>query len=100
MNCPEKSAAQGNQLRMLLTFCIGVSIMLLAAGIGYSRSPKTDVAPDDFDKVAVRELQSIAAAASELLNGYMDARVTDMLVCSKVSGRLRDALPLWDEARS
>ena len=73
--------------------------MLLAAAVGYGQGPETDAALDDFDKAAVGELQTIADGASTILNVYMDARVTDMLVCSKVSGRLRDALTM-PEARA
>ena len=84
MKDPKKSVGRGNRRSMILPVCIGITIMLLAATVGYGQGPKSDVALDDFDKAAVRELQTIAAAASAMLNVYMDARVTDMLVCSKV----------------
>jgi methyl-accepting chemotaxis protein len=96
---PKKSVAQRSMRRMLLALSIGIVVMLLAAAAGYGRGPETGVSLDDFDKAAVRELQSIADGAAQLLNVYMDARVTDMLVCSKVSGDLRDALAM-PEART
>jgi len=99
MNKPKKSVARGNRRSMFLPLCIGITIMLLAAAIGYGQGPGSDVALDDFDKAAVREVRSIAEGAAQLLNVYMDARVNDMLVCSKVSGRLRDALTT-SEARA
>lgn len=89
---PKKSVAQRNMRRILLALSIGIVIMLLAAAVGYGQGPGSDVALDDFDKAAARELQTIATCASAMLNVYMEARVSDMLVCSKVSGRLRDAL--------
>jgi methyl-accepting chemotaxis protein len=95
----EKSVAQGNLRSLLVTLCIGITIMLLASAVGYGQGPGSDFALDDFDKAAVRELQTIAASASAILNVYMDARVTDMLVCSKVSGHLREALTM-PEARA
>jgi methyl-accepting chemotaxis protein len=95
----KKSVAHGNQQSIFLSLCIGIVIMLLASAVGHGQGPEKGAALDDFDKAAVRELQTIAASASAMLNVYMDARITDMLVCSKVSERLRDALTM-PEARA
>jgi len=46
----------------------------------------------------MREVQEIAVVTANLINVYMDARVTDMLVFSKTCGSLREALTS-DEAR-
>jgi hypothetical protein len=83
MKDPKKSVPRSNLRSLLVTLCIGITIMLHASAVGYGQGPVSDAALDDFDKAAVRELRSIADGAGQLLNVYMDARVTDMLVCSK-----------------
>jgi|WetSurSiteA1Bulk_404760.scaffolds.fasta_scaffold787105_1 hypothetical protein len=56
MKKSKRSAARKNPLGVVIPICTGFVIMLLAAGPGYGQGPKTDIAPDDFDKAAVREL--------------------------------------------
>lgn len=46
---------------------------------------------------AFRELRGIAAAAADVLNVYMDARITDMLMCSTVCEGLEKALNSADQ---
>ena len=67
MKDPKKSVSRGNLRSLLVTLCIGITIMLLASAVGYGQGPGSDVALDDFDKAAVRELQVIAAAAPQTL---------------------------------
>lgn len=73
-------------------FHLSITLILLAAIGGCSQDTKLDPRLDDSQKAAVREVQGIAAAAANLLNVYMDARVTDLLVCSTTSDRLRQGL--------
>ena len=89
------SAAQGNVRSRILTLSIVVTILLATALSGCGRNAS---GPDEFEKAAMREVQETASLAAGLLNVYMDARVTDMMVCSKMGGPLRDSLTM-PEAR-
>lgn len=92
MKKPKHGAVQPNLRNMPLTFYVSLIIVLLTSATGCCGDAKKEIALDDFDKMAVRELRSIADATALTLNVYMNDRVTDMLVWSEVSGALRDAL--------
>lgn len=80
----------------MLPICMGIAIVLVAAIAGYSQSATPDANLDSSEKAAMRELQAIAEGAANLVNVYMDARVTDMLVCSTTCTPLREALTTPD----
>jgi methyl-accepting chemotaxis protein len=80
----------------VLPFCIGVLILLAAALPGCDRIATPHAEPE---RAAVREVQELAQAAGVVLNLYMDARITEMLMASKLGGPLRDALSM-PEARA
>jgi methyl-accepting chemotaxis protein len=83
-----------NRKRFFLLF-IGFAVLLATALIGCSRDFS---APQDLETPPVREVKEMAAAAATILNVYMDARVTEMLLASKLDGPIRDALTM-PEAR-
>lgn len=72
-----------------VTFFIGMSVFLFASLFGCSKSTG---ALDESQKAAMREVREIASVTATLLNVYMDARVTDMLVYAASCNRLREAL--------
>jgi methyl-accepting chemotaxis protein len=72
----------------IFTLCVVVAIAFPV----FCQGQKTDVTLTDSDKAGIREFCRIADGAANCLNVYMDARVTEMLVCSKLSERLREAL--------
>ena len=80
--------AQKNQQSKILRFCIGI-ILLSTVAAGCS---KIGSSVDESRKTAMREMQMIATYAADLLNVYMDARVTEMLVCSKTSEQFKKAV--------
>jgi hypothetical protein len=80
---------RGSLKKGILPFGIAIAILLMTVIGGCSQSPS---GLDDSEKAAMREVGEIAAVAATLLNVYMDARVTDMLVGSKLGGPLKDAL--------
>jgi hypothetical protein len=41
----KKSVAQGNLRSLLVTLCIGITIILLAAAVGYSQGPGSQNQP-------------------------------------------------------
>ncbi len=92
MKWPKKRVLRGNLRSRLLTFSIGIAMILLTAAPAYCQDRKTEIALDDFDKAAVRQLRGIAEATAQTLNLYMNDKVTDLLIWSEVSGALRDAL--------
>ncbi len=73
------------------------SMLLLALIGGCSQSTTPDARLDDSQKAAVREVQGIATAAANLLNVYMDARVTDVQAFAATCERLRQALTTPEE---
>jgi methyl-accepting chemotaxis protein len=87
-----QKVSQGNLSTRRLPFCIGITVMVLAIATGFARAAEKEPVLDDFDKLAVRELQSVAAVTGQLLNVYMDARITDMLVAATVNERLKMGL--------
>lgn len=77
---------------LMLSCCMGVAIVLVTAVAGYSQSATADAGLDSSEKAAMRELRAIAEATANIVNVYMDARVTDTLVCSRTCTPLREAL--------
>jgi hypothetical protein len=75
----------------IFPFCLGIAIFLMAliAGCSQNRSGL-----DESEKAAMREVRELAGAAALLLDVYMDARVTEMLMGSKTGGPLKDALTM------
>lgn len=73
--------------------CVGITIVLATSAAGFAQSTSPD-APrlGILQRMAMRELQGIAYSAANILNVYMDARVTDMLVCCSTMDALKDAL--------
>ncbi len=77
---------------LMLPFCMGIAIVLMTAVVGYAQGTTADANLDSSEKAAMKQLQAIAEVAANLVNVYMDARVTDMLVCSTTCTPLREAL--------
>jgi hypothetical protein len=71
---------------------INLAMLLLVLVSGCSQGTAIDDRLHDFEKAAVREVQGVATGAATLLNVYMDARITDMLVFSKTNECLKAAL--------
>ncbi len=69
---------------------ITVLLLMLISGTGQSASANRLL--DRWEKAAMREVREIAESAANLLNVYMDATVTEMLVSSKLGGPVSDAL--------
>ena len=82
---------QENARSRMLQLCTGIIIFLVAACGGCGQSITPDAGLGASEEAAMREVRGLAAAAASLLDVYMDARVTDMLVCSKICGGLREA---------
>ena len=79
---------QGNVRSRIVLLFLGIVILCAALpGCGLNRT-----GPDEAEKAAMRELQGAAVGAAMLLDLYMDARVTDMLVGSSTCRSLREAL--------
>ena len=86
-------AVQGYLSSRLVLVCVGITIVLATSAAGFAQSTSPD-APrlGILQRMAMRELQGIAYSAANILNVYMDARVTDMLVCCSTMDALKDAL--------
>ncbi|MBI5569978.1 MAG: hypothetical protein HY914_08545 [Desulfomonile tiedjei] len=79
---------QGSVRSRVRAWGIGLTMIVVLAFGGCYRGGKTDGGPALEDESAIRETQDIAAMAASLVNVYMDARVSEMLVCSAIgSGR-------------
>ncbi len=87
-----ESSIQGRVRSRILLSCIVIFIILGAVIAAFGKSPQTDASLTESDKAAIRDLGNLAAAAASILQVYMDGRVTEMLACSLVSDRLRDAI--------
>jgi hypothetical protein len=70
---------------------MAVAMFLVGLIAGCSRSAS---GVDESETAAMREVRELAGAAALLLNVYMDARVTEMLIGSKLGGPLQDALTM------
>jgi hypothetical protein len=82
--------------KKILSVCIGIAAFLMCVNGGCS----PDITGlEECEKAAMREIREIAENAAYLLNVYMDARITEMLVCAKLGGPLRDSL-IKPEART
>jgi Cache domain len=81
----------GTPKARIFPFCLGMAIFFaaLTAGCSQNRSGL-----DESEAAAMREVRELAGAAALLLNVYMDARVTEMLMGSKTGGPLKDALTM------
>lgn len=87
------SVVQGSPRSRVLAWCIGLTTKIVViVSSGCYQSTRTDSGPAPGDESAIRETRNIAAVASSLVNVYMDARVTDTLVCSAICDRLREAV--------
>ena len=91
-----KKRANGNfpaNTRSWITrFHMGITLFLLVLIIGFGQSTAANPLLAHSEKAAMREVREIAENAASLVNVYMDARVTEVLVCSKLGGPIRDAL--------
>ncbi|MFZ5867665.1 MAG: cache domain-containing protein [Thermodesulfobacteriota bacterium] len=87
-----KGTVQGGEKSRVFQFCLGIAVLLVAVVAGCNQSSKTDGQLDDAQKAAMGELLGIARSCANLLNVYMDARITDMLVLSATSDPLKQAL--------
>jgi Cache domain len=92
MKTRKKREVVGNLLRRILPFCIGIAIVALSSVAGFGQQVQVRGGLDDFDKAAVQTLQAIATGIFRDLNVYMDARVTEMLVCPALSESFKEAL--------
>jgi methyl-accepting chemotaxis protein len=79
-------------LRRIFPFCMGIVIVILSSVASFGHEVEASAGLDDFDKAAVQTLQAIASGIAGVLNVYMDARVTEMLVCASLSERFKEAL--------
>lgn len=82
-------AVQRRTRARLFGFWIGIVACLVMAVAACTQSPW---GPDDAEKSAMRELRAIAEVSANILNVYMDARVTEMLVCSATGEQFKIAL--------
>lgn len=73
----------------MLAYCVGFAVLVVIVAHGCIPSPKSS---DKSDTPAMRELREIAAVAGTLVDVYMDARVTEVLVCSKTNEQIKKAL--------
>ena len=80
----------------IFPFYLVVIVLVLSIFFGFSQSASANPLFDHSEKAAMREMSQIAENAANLLNVYMDARVTEMLVCSRLGGPIRDALTTSD----
>jgi methyl-accepting chemotaxis protein len=82
--------------RWITRFHMGIALLLpiLISGCGQSAAANPLLAHSE--NAAMREVREIAECAANLLNVYMDARVTEMLICSKSGGPVSDALVMSD----
>ncbi len=69
-----------------------LTLLLFAIIGGWGQSASTNPLFDHSEKAAMREVREIAENAATLLNVYMDARVTEMLVGSRLGGPVSGAL--------
>lgn len=75
---------------------VGVIVFLTSLISGCCQGTAPNPLLEHSEKAAMRELREISATAANLLNVYMDGRVTEMLVCSKLGGPLQDSLTVSD----
>lgn len=68
---------------------IVIAVLLLAVAAGCNQ---TGTGLHRSQEAGIREVRKIAAVVADLLNVYMDARVTEMMVCSKTGEQFRSAL--------
>jgi hypothetical protein len=92
MNEGDKSAARRSVKRRTLFFCVCLTVLLMTAAAGFCQGKEANATLSGPEKAAVEGLQTLAETTANLLNVYMDARVTDMLVCSTTCERLKGAL--------
>ena len=89
-NCKE-SHIQVKIRNLILTFGIAIAILLLSFLPVFGQDSGSATKLSESEKVAVRNLQSIAEVAANLVAVYMDARITETLACSLSCERLNDA---------
>ncbi|MFZ5867872.1 MAG: cache domain-containing protein [Thermodesulfobacteriota bacterium] len=97
-NAPTETAVQGKVKSRGLAFYLGIAILLVTAVAACNQSTVPDASTGTSGEAGMREVRELAAVAATLLNAYMDARVTETLVCSKLGGPLREVLTV-PEAR-
>lgn len=97
MNKTQPNPTLGDFRMSALRPCGLVGVLLVAVIGGCGQNTATGERPHDYKKAAIREVSEIAAVTATLINVYMDARVTDMLVFSKTCVRLRTALTSHEE---
>lgn len=73
----------------IFPFFLSISVLLLILISGFGQSTVANPLLAHSEKAAMREVREIAEHAASLLNVYMDARITEMLVCSKLGGPIR-----------
>jgi hypothetical protein len=83
----------------ILPSTMAIAILLATLIAGCSQSSQNYGGLGESEASAMRELRALAGAAASLLNEYMDARVTELLIGSKLGGPLKDAL-IMPEARA
>ena len=84
----------GNRIFRLWSVAV-VLVFAVAGGCGRSGN-----GVDDANKAATREVREIAAVTAKLLDVYLDARVTELLLCSTAHGKLEEALTTPDARHS
>ncbi len=82
---------QQSARRTVFPFFMSMVVILLSVTTAFAQST-SDANLNDSEKPAMKQLRCIAEASANLLNIYMDARVTDMLAWSKTCERFREAL--------
>ena len=89
-NCKE-SHIQVKIRNRILTLGIAIAMLLLSFLPTFGQDSGSATKLSESEKVAVRNLQSIAEVAANLVAVYMDARITETLACSLACERLSDA---------
>ncbi len=91
-NSIRADAAETNSRASIFLIPLFTGFFLIMILIGSYKSASANPLFNHSERAAMREIREIAENAASLLNVYMDARVTEMLVCSKLGGPIRDAL--------
>jgi hypothetical protein len=77
---------QESARRTVFPFFMSMVVILLSVTTAFAQST-SDANLNDSEKPAMKQRRCIAEASANLLNIYMDARVTDMLAWSKTCER-------------
>lgn len=80
---------QGKMMHGILRYCIGIAVLVVTVAAGCSQG---ETGLDASQKAAMRVVREMATTAAILLDVYMDARATEILLCSTTCDQFRNAL--------